>query len=68
MARGLLLFARGRPLGEKGLDWLKIHLVNLHGAKKKASLQKRVQYADEHMEEILDSADNPLEVSTIRNR
>jgi len=33
--RALMLFANGKPLGEKGLDWLKIHLVNLHGEKKK---------------------------------
>ena len=30
-----MLFANGKPLGENGLDWLKIHLVNLHGEKKK---------------------------------
>ena len=33
--RALMLFATGKPLGENGLDWLKIHLVNLHGEKKK---------------------------------
>jgi DNA-directed RNA polymerase, mitochondrial len=31
----MLLFAKGMPLGEKGLDWLKIHLINLTGLKKK---------------------------------
>ncbi|KAL1483340.1 hypothetical protein MTO96_012747 [Rhipicephalus appendiculatus] len=35
VVRGILLFARGEPLGEKGLDWLKIHLVNLTGLKKR---------------------------------
>ena len=35
VGRALLKFAVGYPLGEKGLDWLKIHLVNLHGEKKK---------------------------------
>lgn len=33
--RALMLFATGKPLGENGLDWLKIHVVNLHGEKKK---------------------------------
>ena len=35
VGRALLKMALGYPLGEKGLEWLKIHLVNLHGAKKK---------------------------------
>lgn len=61
--RGMLQFAKGVPLGEKGLDWLKIHLVTLHGAKKKSSLQERLNYADEIMDDIMDSADNPLTVS-----
>ncbi|CAB3979043.1 DNA-directed RNA polymerase, mitochondrial [Paramuricea clavata] len=58
--RGVLRFARGKPLGPEGLDWLKVHLVNLHGQLKKASLQERVEFADEHLDEIHDSADNPL--------
>ncbi|XP_040273449.1 DNA-directed RNA polymerase, mitochondrial [Bufo bufo] len=60
VTRALLLFAEGRPLGPNGLDWLKTHLVNLTGLKKKSSLQDRKQYADEIMAEILDSADRPL--------
>ncbi|KAM9848916.1 DNA-directed RNA polymerase, mitochondrial [Aulostomus maculatus] len=60
VSRAVLLFAEGKPLGPKGLDWLKIHLVNLTGLKKRSSLQGRLEYADSIMEEILDSADNPL--------
>lgn len=62
VTRAILLFAEGRPLGPKGLDWLKIHLVNLTGLKKKNALQERLEYANEIMEEILDSADRPLTV------
>ncbi|KAK3752674.1 hypothetical protein QZH41_018475, partial [Actinostola sp. cb2023] len=58
--RGMLQFNKGVALGEHGLRWLKIHLTNLHGAKKKASLNERAEYADEMMDEILDSADDPL--------
>ena len=58
----MLQFAKGVPLGEKGLDWLKIHLVALHGTKKKSSLKERLQYANDIMDDILDSADNPLTV------
>ncbi|XP_075380500.1 DNA-directed RNA polymerase, mitochondrial isoform X1 [Mycteria americana] len=60
VTRAILLFAEGRPLGPKGLDWLKIHLINLTGLKKKSALQERLEYANEIMEEILDSADHPL--------
>uniref|UniRef100_A0A8C3VR43 DNA-directed RNA polymerase n=1 Tax=Catagonus wagneri TaxID=51154 RepID=A0A8C3VR43_9CETA len=60
LARALLQFAQGRPLGPQGLDWLKIHLVNLTGLKKHQSLQARRDFADELMEDILDSADRPM--------
>ncbi|NXG05576.1 RPOM protein, partial [Sakesphorus luctuosus] len=60
VTRAILLFAEGRPLGPRGLDWLKIHLINLTGLKKSSSLQERLGYANEIMEEILDSADHPL--------
>lgn len=46
LARSLLLFAKGQPLGEKGLDWLKIHLINLVGNMKKESLKERLEYAN----------------------
>ncbi|XP_038627743.1 DNA-directed RNA polymerase, mitochondrial [Tachyglossus aculeatus] len=58
--RALLLFAEGKPLGPHGLDWLKIHLVNLTGLKKKQSLRDRLAYANEILEDILDSADRPM--------
>ncbi|XP_023141143.2 DNA-directed RNA polymerase, mitochondrial [Amphiprion ocellaris] len=60
VTRAILVFAEGKPLGLKGLDWLKIHLVNLTGLKKRSSLQGRLEYANTIMEDILDSADNPL--------
>lgn len=59
VCRGLLTFADARPLGERGLRWLKIHLSNLMGFDK-ASLDEREAYADEHLSDILDSAANPL--------
>ncbi|KAM4629230.1 DNA-directed RNA polymerase, mitochondrial [Polymixia lowei] len=60
VTRAVLVFAEGKPLGPKGLDWLKIHLVNLTGLKKRSSLLGRLEYANSIMEDILDSADNPL--------
>lgn len=31
VSRSLLVFARKQPLGPHGLDWLKVHCVNLTG-------------------------------------
>lgn len=66
LARALLEFAQGRPLGPHGLDWLKIHLVNLTGLKKHEPLQARLVFANEVMEDILDSADRPMTVGAWR--
>lgn len=60
LSRALLLFGKGKPLGEKGLQWLKIHLINLTGLKKRCSVKERLEYADEIIDLIMDSADNPL--------
>jgi len=58
--RSLFLFAQGKPLGPKGLTWLKIHLANLSGECKKMNYEERLQYIDSHMDMILDSARDPL--------
>ncbi|KAJ4450804.1 hypothetical protein ANN_02234 [Periplaneta americana] len=60
MARSLLCFAKGEPLGPKGLDWLKMHVVNLTGLKKRDQEVERLQFAEEILPEILDSAESPL--------
>ena len=38
ITRSILIFAKGKPLGPKGLDWMKIHLINLTGFKKRSPL------------------------------
>ncbi|KAF5270657.1 hypothetical protein FQA39_LY01395 [Lamprigera yunnana] len=60
LARSMLLFAESRPLGPNGLDWLKLHLVNLTGLKKQCNNNDRLIFANEVMDKILDSADYPL--------
>eukprot|EP00063_Salmo_salar_P096967 XP_014071802.1 PREDICTED: DNA-directed RNA polymerase, mitochondrial-like [Salmo salar] len=60
VTRAVLVFAEGKPLGPSGLEWLKIHLVNLTGLRKRSSLAGRLEYANSIMDDILDSADNPL--------
>jgi DNA-directed RNA polymerase len=34
LSRGLLIFAEKKPLGARGLWWLKVHLANLYGVDK----------------------------------
>ncbi|EKM52814.1 uncharacterized protein PHACADRAFT_261459 [Phanerochaete carnosa HHB-10118-sp] len=60
LSRGLLKFAEAKPLGERGLRWMKIHLANLYGYDK-ASFDERVVFVHEHLDDIFDSATNPLE-------
>lgn len=60
LSRSLLLFHQKQPLGKDGLMWLKLHCINLTGKKKRESITDRLLYADQVMEDILDSADNPL--------
>ncbi|KAJ3180861.1 DNA-directed RNA polymerase [Gaertneriomyces sp. JEL0708] len=60
LCRGLLLFQHGKPLGERGLQWLKIQIASLAGYDK-ASFRRREQYTDDHREDVFDSADHPLD-------
>ena len=57
--RGIMLFAKGRELGQDGVRWLKIHLSNVFGYDK-ASLEDRAKFPMDHMDEIRDSVSNPL--------
>lgn len=59
-AKGLLEFARGKPLGEHGAFWLAVHLANCFGIDK-VTFEERVAWVQEHEEELLDSAARPLE-------
>ncbi|XP_055386040.1 DNA-directed RNA polymerase, mitochondrial [Condylostylus longicornis] len=60
LARSILVFDKKRPLGPDGLMWLKLHCINLTGLKKRESVRERILYAEQIMDEILDSANNPL--------
>lgn len=62
LTRSLFLFWEGKELGENGLRWLKIHLANVYG-KDKSPLDERVAFVDENMENILESARDPLGTS-----
>ncbi|KAJ3316973.1 DNA-directed RNA polymerase, partial [Boothiomyces sp. JEL0866] len=57
--RGLLMFYERKPLGESGLRWLKIHISNLFGFDK-ASLDERCKFTEDNLENVLDSARDPV--------
>ncbi|KAG5001390.1 hypothetical protein JHK87_022462 [Glycine soja] len=62
LCRGILEFSEGRPLGKSGLCWLKIHLANLYaGGVDKLSYDGRIEFTENHLDDIFDSADRPLE-------
>lgn len=60
LSRSMLKFWEGRRLGESGLRWLKIHTANVFGYDK-FSFEEREQFIDEHMGDVFDSAENPLD-------
>lgn len=57
--RGLLVFGEGKELGESGLRWLKIHMATVAGYDK-ASMEERIEFTMQHLDDIYDSAKNPL--------
>ncbi|XP_051117499.1 LOW QUALITY PROTEIN: DNA-directed RNA polymerase 2B, chloroplastic/mitochondrial-like [Andrographis paniculata] len=62
ICRGILEFQEGRPLGHSGLRWLKIHIANLYAnGVDKLSLEGRIAFTENHLDDIFDSADRPLE-------
>ncbi|KAK1399892.1 DNA-directed RNA polymerase [Heracleum sosnowskyi] len=61
LCRGVLEFAEGRPLGKSGFRWLKIHLANLYGGGvEKLSYDERLAFVENHIKDIVNSADQPL--------
>lgn len=57
--RALLEYAEPKPLGKTGVYWLKVHLANKMGMSK-LSFDERVHYVDEHIEDVVQSAESPL--------
>lgn len=57
--RALLEYADPKPLGKVGLYWLKVHLANKMGMTK-LSFDERVHYVEEHIPDVVQSAESPL--------
>lgn len=57
--RALLQFWYGKKVGKPGLRWLKIQVANMYGCDK-VSNDERVQFVESHMEEVKESARDPM--------
>lgn len=57
-SKGLLEFAEGVPLTERGIYWIKVHTANCYGIDK-VSFDDRVKWVDDNMQLILDVAKDP---------
>jgi DNA-directed RNA polymerase len=60
--KALLQFADGYPLGENGARWLAIHGANTFGIDK-VTFEERISWVEDHQEQILEAAMNPLDGS-----
>lgn len=59
VARGLMEFSEGKPLGEEGTKWLFIKLAN-HFGQDKLSFNDRVEWVMDNMDRIYRTAGDPL--------
>mmetsp|Transcript_356 Transcript_356/g.915 ORF Transcript_356/g.915 Transcript_356/m.915 type:complete len:1114 (-) Transcript_356:478-3819(-) len=59
LCRGMLTFSEGKPLGKRGLYWLKVHLANFAG-KDKMSFDDRANYVDDNMENVRECVRDPF--------
>lgn len=62
--KGLLQFAEAKPLGERGLFWLKVHGANKYGADKQDN-EDRVAWIDDRREQWIAAAADPIEHSEV---
>lgn len=58
--RALFRFSDKRPIGERGRRWLRIHAANCYGIDK-VSFDARVQWSENHMDDILRSSRQPMD-------
>ena len=60
ICRSLLEFSQSKPLGERGLYWLKIHLANKLGFDK-LSFKDRVEKIEEMLPKLRQTIENPIQ-------
>lgn len=59
MTKGLLTLAKGKPIGQEGFYWLKIHGANCAGVDK-VPFPERIKFIEDNSENILACAKDPL--------
>jgi len=59
LSRGLLTFKESKPLGPRGLYWLKVHLANFAGADK-MSFDDRAKFVDKNMDHVRAAVADPF--------
>lgn len=59
LCRGLLFFAEAKPLGKRGLFWLKVQVANLAG-KDKMTFEDRAGFVDANMTSVRESVEDPF--------
>lgn len=59
-SKALLLFKNKKPLGKTGMYWLCIEIANTCG-QDKMTFENRLKWVDEHMDEIRQSVESPLD-------
>ncbi|MBF0621152.1 MAG: hypothetical protein HQL54_04430 [Magnetococcales bacterium] len=60
IARALLIFKQGRPLGQRGLFWLAVRMANCAGMDR-LSYEQRVEWVIDHHQQIMNSGLTPLD-------
>lgn len=60
LAKGLLEFSKGKPLGPEGVRWLAIHGANVWG-EDKAPYHERLEWVKKNEGQIVASAEDPFE-------
>ena len=68
IGRSLLEFGEGKALGERGAYWLKIHIANCYWKGNKVSFEQRLAWFDQHEQDILAFANNPLGAHALRDK
>lgn len=48
-------------MGKSGFKWLKLHCINITGQMKREPISRRIEIAEQSLENMLDSANNPFD-------
>lgn len=65
LVKAALQFAERKPLGKRGLYWLKVHVATTYGFDKK-HFDTRAVWVDEHMQQIEDAVENHVDSDFFR--